>query len=74
LGTHDIPRMRIGIKTDAMMKYEDPADFVLGRFSKAERQQLEILKPKLESAIMAAVEQGLDFAMNKYNGIWLDAA
>jgi peptidyl-tRNA hydrolase len=63
--------MRIGIRSDLLSKYEDPADFVLGLFSNAEIQQLEQLMPKYEEAIIMAITQGLEVAMNKYNGILL---
>jgi len=74
LGSQDVPRIRVGVKADEMSSYKDPADFVLARFSKAETRQLELRRPKLETAIFMAINQGLDSAMNKFNGVWLDAA
>lgn len=44
----DFKRIRIGIKNDHLEKY-DPADFVLAKFSSAEKKQLpEIIKSALE--------------------------
>jgi len=41
LGTQNFTRVRIGIATPEMDKYDDQADFVLGKFSKAEMEILE---------------------------------
>ena len=40
LGTQNFTRMRVGIATPEMDKYEDKADFVLGKFGKDEQQIL----------------------------------
>jgi len=69
LGTQNVPRLRIGI--GPLPEHDDPANFVLERFSNAERPVLEQLMPKFEEAIALSVEKGLDAAMNKYNGILL---
>lgn len=65
LGTQAVPRLRIGIgPVPAGWK---PADFVLGRFSAAERTDLA---PVLERAADAAedwVSVGIQAAMNRYN-------
>lgn len=65
LGGQDVPRLRVGIgPVPAAWK---PADFVLGRFSAAER---ESLGPVLERAADAAedwVAVGIQAAMNRYN-------
>jgi len=69
LGTENVPRMRIGI--GPLPERSDPADFVLERFSNAEKPMLESLMPEFENAVTTAVSQGLDAAMNKYNNRWL---
>lgn len=69
LGSENVPRMRIGI--GPLPDHEDPADFVLEPFSKAEKTMIKQFYPELEDAVLLTVNQGLDAAMNKYNGIWL---
>jgi PTH1 family peptidyl-tRNA hydrolase len=65
LGTENVPRMRIGI--GPLPEHEDPAEFVLERFSNVEKPMLEQLMPEFENAVTTAVTQGLDAAMNQYN-------
>jgi PTH1 family peptidyl-tRNA hydrolase len=65
LGTTTIPRLRVGI--GPVPSAWKPADFVLGRFSRAERDSLG---PTLERAADAAEEWvavGIQAAMNRYN-------
>lgn len=66
LGTKDFPRLRIGIgRPPGKM---DPADYVLQNFSREEMKYLsEILDRAADAALMFVVD-GLDKAMNKYNG------
>jgi len=67
LGTQDIPRMRLGIgRPPGRM---EAADYVLQKFSPAE---LELLTATLERGVDATllfVTQGLEAAMNQYNGV-----
>jgi PTH1 family peptidyl-tRNA hydrolase len=65
LGTTAVPRLRVGI--GPVPPAWKPADFVLGRFSKPER---EAFAPTLERAADAAEEWaavGIQAAMNRYN-------
>lgn len=65
LGTNDVPRLRVGI--GPVPPGWKPADFVLGRLSRDER---ESLAPVLERAADAAeewVSVGIQSAMNRYN-------
>ncbi len=66
LGTQDFARLRFGIgRPPGRM---DPADYVLQDFSNS---QIDILSEILDRAVEAAlafVVDGLDQAMNKYNG------
>lgn len=67
LGSDGFPRLRIGIAGDHFRPGEDKADYVLERFSKAERAALV---PALETACEAIetfVADGLDAAMNRFN-------
>ncbi len=66
LGTQDFARLRFGI--DRPPGRMDPADYVLQDFSK---QQMETLGEILERGVDAAltfVTEGLDRAMNNFNG------
>jgi peptidyl-tRNA hydrolase, PTH1 family len=66
LGTQNFPRLRIGI--DRPPGRMDAAAYVLQDFSNADKQ---MLLPTLDRAVDAAltfVMQGLEAAMNKYNG------
>lgn len=66
LGTQDFPRIRVGVgEKPAGM---DLADYVLGRFSKGER---ELLKEAFKEGAQAAVAilcDGIESAMNQFNG------
>jgi len=60
----DFPRIRMGIGKD---RKGDLADFVLGGFTKEDR---EVLEPAVERAALAVemyVGEGIEKAMNKYN-------
>lgn len=63
LGT-DFPRIRMGIGKD---KRGDLVDFVLGGFTKEDK---EVLEPAVERAALSIecyVDEGIEKAMNKYN-------
>ena len=66
LGTKDFPRLRIGIgRPPGRM---DPSAYVLQDFT---REEMKILSEIIDHAADAALEfvfNGLDKAMNKYNG------
>lgn len=60
----DFPRIRMGIGNE---RKGDLVDFVLGGFSKEDR---EVLEPAVERAALAVecyVDEGIEKAMNKYN-------
>lgn len=67
LGTQDFPRLRLGIgRPPGRM---DPADYVLQDFSPSD---LPLLSETLERAADAAltwISQGLETAMNQFNGV-----
>ena len=65
LGSQEVPRLRIGI--GPVPPGWDPADYVLGRFTSAERDTIE---PAVERAADAAemwCMSGIDAAMSRYN-------
>ena len=66
LGTKDIPRLRLGIgRPPGRM---DPADYVLQNFSKDETQLLSETLDRAADAVLEFVTNGLNAAMNKFNG------
>jgi len=66
LGTKDIPRLRLGIgRPPGKM---DPAAYVLQDFSKDETKELSSILDRAADAVLTFVADGLDKAMNKYNG------
>lgn len=66
LGTTDFPRLRIGI--GPVPNGQDRVAFVLGRYSKAMHEQVEQLKKKAAEAARCWVNDGIERAMNKFNG------
>jgi PTH1 family peptidyl-tRNA hydrolase len=66
LGTKDFPRLRIGIgRPPGRM---DPAAFVLQDFSREEMKLLSEVIDRAAEAALTFVTDGLNKAMNKYNG------
>ena len=66
LGTQDFPRLRLGVgRPPGRMS---AADYVLQDFAKDEHDLLDLtLKRGVDAALMFVIE-GLDAAMNQYNG------
>jgi peptidyl-tRNA hydrolase, PTH1 family len=65
LGTGLFPRLRIGIGRPPAGV--DPVDFVLERFTSAERPAIEEAVARAAEAALAVASDGLPAAMNRYN-------
>lgn len=65
LGSEDYPRLRIGVGERGPI---DAADFVLSRFRPAERPIIDDALIAATQAVAVWVTQGLDAAMNRFNG------
>lgn len=66
LGTKDFPRLRLGIgRPPGRM---DPAAYVLQNFSREEMKYLSEIVDRAADAALTFVVDGLNQAMNKYNG------
>jgi len=65
LGTDEIPRLRIGIGSPPPGR--DAADYVLGRFAKQERPEIDLAVGRAADAVVIWVRQGMAVAMNQYN-------
>lgn len=66
LGTQEFPRVKVGIgeKPRGM----DLADYVLSHFSKGEKEAMEEAYKEAAAAVAVMVGQGMDEAMNRFNG------
>ncbi len=65
LGTDDYARLRVGIGERGPI---DAADFVLSRFKSAERPVIEDALIDATQAVAVWVAQGVEPAMNRFNG------
>jgi PTH1 family peptidyl-tRNA hydrolase len=65
LGTDAYPRLRIGV--DAPPPRVPQRDYVLGKFTDAQRQTLDPAVERACDAVLTWADKGLDAAMNKYN-------
>jgi PTH1 family peptidyl-tRNA hydrolase len=65
LGTDQYPRLRIGIGDQ---HDQDAVDFVLSRFRSAERPIIDDAFILASQAVAVWVTQGIDTAMNRFNG------
>jgi len=70
LGTKDFPRLRLGIgRPPGRM---DAADYVLQDFSRADLKALSEILDRAADAALTFVTEGLNPAMNKFNGSAVD--
>lgn len=65
LGTQEFPRVRVGVgeKPPRM----DLADYVLGHFSQGEKKIMEEAAKEAADAVIEAVTEGIEHAMNDHN-------
>lgn len=68
LGTSEVPRLRIGIDSPSADQGKDSISFVLGRFAPQENQLLPAVLDLGVDAVEVALKQGIEQAMNLYNG------
>ena len=65
LGTQNFVRIKVGV--GAKPKGWDLADYVLGRFSTKEREEVDKAIEEAADAVEVILGEGIDAAMNKYN-------
>ena len=65
LGTREFPRLRFGIGRPK--QGEDPVEYVLARFTRAEECELGERIPAAASALAMLFQQGVEAAMNRFN-------
>jgi PTH1 family peptidyl-tRNA hydrolase len=66
LHRQDYPRLRIGIGP-LPPGLGDSADFVLERFTREERAELELLLDPMAQAVECWLGEGIEIAMNRFN-------
>ena len=65
LSTDEVPRLRIGIGSPPDGR--DAADWVLGRFGKHEKDEIDVANMRAADAIEVWAREGLATSMNRYN-------
>ena len=65
LGTDEFPRLRVGIKPEHPVG--DTAGFVLERFPKGQREEVEKILERCAEALRAIIRDGIERAMSLYN-------
>jgi PTH1 family peptidyl-tRNA hydrolase len=66
LGTEKVRRLRVGV--GPLPDRLDPADFVLSNFTTEEMNSLPEVLQKAAKAVMCFLSEGIEEAMNRYNG------
>ena len=67
LGSDQFPRIRLGVGSKPHPDY-DMADWVLGRFQGEDKKAVEAAVKKAADAAECLIREGVDKAMNQYNG------
>jgi len=65
LGTNEFPRLRIGI--GASPPNWDVADYVLSRFGKKEKPEIEVAIIRAADAVASWTKENIQYCMNHYN-------
>ena len=66
LGTQEFPRIKVGVGNKPPRM--DLADYVLSRFSKEEKGEMEAALKEAAEAVEAYIKEGPEKAMNRFNG------
>jgi PTH1 family peptidyl-tRNA hydrolase len=68
LGSQEYARLRIGVgPSEEHRQVGDLADYVLGKFGKTEREQVQELLPTFEEALRRWTSDGIERVMNAFN-------
>ena len=67
LGTDQFPRIRLGVGQKPHPDY-DMADWVMGKFQGEDKKAVEAAVKKAADAAECLIREGVDKAMNQYNG------
>ena len=66
LGTDEFIRVRVGVGEKP--KGYDLADYVLGQFTKDEQERMNVAFIDAANAVISIMNDGIDSAMNRFNG------
>lgn len=64
LGSQEFARLKVGVSHDRSV---DTKDYVLGNFSKCEKEQFDVMQNDFNKIIESFVNAGIDRTMNIYN-------
>lgn len=67
LGSDEFPRLRLGIGSDH--PFDDAADYVLGEFSRREREVLPTMIDRAADAVEDLLKTGIELTMSKHNRV-----
>lgn len=67
LGSIEVPRLRIGIRTSRFNQKDDITNYVLSNFSKSERDVLSLVIEKASDAVLCWIDEGISNCMNRFN-------
>jgi PTH1 family peptidyl-tRNA hydrolase len=65
LGSLEYPRLRIGVRPDA--EINDRVEYVLGKFSPPQWEEIRIAEQEAADAVEMVLERGFEAAMGKFN-------
>lgn len=65
IGTQEFPRIKVGVGNKP--KEWDLADYVLGRFSKEDREMIDVTTKEVAKACEIMITDSIDAAMNQFN-------
>jgi len=69
LGTREYARLRIGIRGERYSRERELGDYVLDRFSKAERATIDEALDRAAEAVRTWLSSGIAAAMNRFNAL-----
>lgn len=64
IGSQEFARLKVGVSHDRSI---DTKDYVLGNFSKKEKEQIEVMQKDFNKILESFVNDGIDRTMNIYN-------
>ena len=67
LGSDAYPRLRLGIATEFMTRFDALSTFVLSRFQPDEMEQVLEMTKQASQAALCWIENGIEVAMNRFN-------
>jgi PTH1 family peptidyl-tRNA hydrolase len=69
LGSRDYPRLRIGVRGSRYSRERELSDYVLARFSRSERGEIDEALDRAAEAVRVWAARGIGEAMNRFNAV-----